>query len=121
MKTITINGLTFNDFGVNEMSCGMHLITMTNPPVDLVQQVINQAFAGVFLNPSAPCCSSEFFGVWGTPEQYKDLYRKQKTAQIANRLISEFGWDPIHDEDTLKLHDLRKKKLITSYKDWWEL
>lgn len=122
MKTFKINGVVFNDFGANNYSNGMHLITAY--PIDNMAQFVKDVLAGkypgVFLNPSANCShSTEFFGVWGTKEQYQELYKCQRDAQIAVRVIDALGGP----HGMLTAGDARFHQVQTqvteSYKDWW--
>ena len=88
MKKITINGVIFNDFGTNNYSDGMCLITTEDHSVT-VERVLKGDFPGVYLNPSAPCTKEEFFGVYGTKEQYEKFYKNQREAQISKRRYHE--------------------------------
>ena len=118
MKKITINGIEFNNFGSNNYSCEMELITVTNPPKGLVGRVLAGAepgFENIWLNPSAPCNEFEFFGVLGTHEQYKKFYQSQKEAQIGKAMVNKFGFGCWPDEAFTYEKELRK-----NYKDWWE-
>lgn len=67
MNTITINDVTFNDFGANNYSNGMHLVSAYPMPDNMIKDVLAGKYPGIYLNPSAPC-NNEFFGVFGTPE-----------------------------------------------------
>lgn len=115
MKKITINGIEFNNFGKNNYSEGMELISVYPCPPDLVQRVLNKEFNGVFLNPSAPC-GSEFFGVLGTEEQYKLFYQRQRNAIIGGEMVEKFGFADVPLEEW----NAYKAKVENSYKDWWE-
>jgi hypothetical protein len=115
MKTITINEIEFNNFGKNNYSCGMELITLYPCPKDLVQRVLNKEFEGVYLNPSVPC-GSEFFGVLGTDEQYKEFYSRQRNAIIGEKIVDKFGFGQV---DRIEWEEY-KRELENSYKDWWE-
>lgn len=114
MDTITINGATFNDFGANNYSNGMHLVSVYPMPANMVQDVLDGKYPSIHLNPSAPC-TSEFFGVFGTEEQYAEFYSRQREAQIASKLIARIGFnfdDPHYNEI--------KSEIEANYKDWWE-
>ena len=125
MKKFKINGVEFCDFGANNYSDGMHCIT-AYPIVNMaqfVQDVLSGEYPGVFLNPSVNCTgSSEFFGVWGTPEQYKVFVQHQRESQIACRVIARYGghgelvrranWDP---EEYQQI----SAEESANYKDWW--
>lgn len=126
MEKIKINGVVFNDFGTNNYSDGMHCIT-AYPIADMdqfVKDVLAGEYPGVFLNPSANCKgSSKFFGVWGTPEQYKVFANNQREAQISSRVIARYGGDIAEFVRRARL-DPEEHKLITAevtanYKDWW--
>ena len=126
MEKIKINGVIFNDFGANNYSDGMHCIT-AYPIEDMaqfVQDVLNGEYPGVFLNPSADCTgSSEFFGVWGTPEQYEVFVQHQRESQIACRVIARYGGD-VHEFARRVQWDPEEHKRISAeesanYKDWW--
>ena len=120
MKKFTINGIEFNNFGSNNYSCGMELVTVNNPSKDFVQRVLKGEFYGIYLNPSAPCCEEEFFGVFGTSEQYKEFYKRQREAQITELLIKKFGsWAQIAELDNEEFREA-KKEIESTYKDWWE-
>lgn len=117
MKTLKINGVVFNDFGTNNYSNGMHLITAY--PIDNMAQFVKDVLAGkypgVFLNPSANCShSTEFFGVWGTEEQYTVFAKQQRESQIASRIINYYG-GVFFDDDFEKV----KAEVEAAYKDWW--
>ena len=121
-----INGVVFNDFGPNNYSDGMHCITAY--PIENMDQFVKDVLAGeypgVFLNPSANCkSSSEFFGVWGTPEQYEVFVKHQRDSQIASRVIAHYGGD-IHEFARRANYDPEEYELISkeetaNYKDWW--
>ena len=114
METITINNVTFNDFGTNNYSEGMRLISVYPMPDGIVEDVLNGKYPNVYLNPSAPC-DSEFFGVYGTPEQYKKLYHRQRKACIAQQVLEEIDWDfnnPQYEEINNRVNK--------EYKDWWQ-
>jgi hypothetical protein len=117
MKKFMINGVEFNNFGPNNYSDGMELITVNNPKEDFVQRVLAGEFHGIYLNPSAPCYEEEFFGVFGTSEQYKKFYAKQKESIISKGMIDKFGWGLW---PAPKVTDAYEEELRKNYKDWWE-
>ena len=123
MKKFTINGIEFNNFGSNNYSNGMELVTVTNPPKGLIGRVlvrVEPGFENIWLNPSAPCNDFEFFGVLGTEEQYSEFYKKQREAQIAKLLIKKFGsWAEIAELDNEEFKEA-KEEIESAYKDWWE-
>lgn len=115
MDTITINGVTFNDFGVNNYSNGLHLVSVYPMPANIVQDVLDGKYPGIHLNPSAPC-TSEFFGVFGTSEeQYAEFYKNQRQSQISSQLIARLGFN----FDDPHYHEI-KAEIEANYKDWWE-
>lgn len=118
MKKIIINGLEFCNFGSNNYSCGMELITIYPMPDLMVQKVLNGKYPGVYLNPSAPC-GEEFYGVFGTKEQYKKLYNEQKECQISKRIIEILGgWNKMHTASDEEYKNA-EKTAREEYKDWW--
>lgn len=122
MKKFKINGVEFTDFGTNNYSDGMHCIT-AYPIEDMKQfciDVLAGKYPGVFLNPSANCSgSTEFFGVYGTEEQYKTLYKRQRDAQIASRVIFALGGpEAMLTTGDDRFHQV-KAQVTESYKDWW--
>ena len=119
MEKINIAGYEFNNFGSNNYSNGMQLITSTDRPKEILEKVKLQesGFEGVWLNPSAPCNGFEFYGLLGTEEQYKQVYQEQKEAQISKKMIEKFGWNNWPDRE---ITDAYEDELIANYKDWWE-
>ena len=113
MKKTIINGVEFSNFGENNYSCGMELITTTASIIP--QQVLNGEFPGVYLNPSAPWTSEECFCVLGTPEQYKEFYQTQKDAQISKRLIEQGGLGV-----SITVYRELRNQIEEDYKNWWE-
>ena len=117
MKKFILNGVEFNNFGANNYSNGMELISCYLAPKDIVQRVLNGEFHGVWLNPSAPYYEGgEFFAVFGTYEQYKTLYKDQVESQISKKMIDEFGWSDWPDLEITRAYE---SKLQQEYKDWW--
>jgi len=113
MSRISINEVWFADFGSNNYSCGMHLIT-TDAAIT-TEQVLNNKFPGVYLNPSAPWNELDHFCVLGTPEQYTEFYETQREAQISKRLCEQGGLGlPIYEYRELRA------QIESEYKDWWE-
>lgn len=122
MEKFTINGVEFNNFGENNYSNGMQLITTTRsqmniPMASLIEQVLRGEFRGVYLNPSAPCNIEEFFGVLGTKEQYEEFYQSQRESQISKKMIEKFGWNNWPDKEITEKYE---DELRRNYKDWWE-
>ena len=125
MKKFKINGVVFCDFGTNNYSDGMHCITAY--PIEDMEQFVKDILAGeypgVYLNPSADCTgSSEFFGVWGTPEQYEVFVNHQRDSQISSRVINRYGdiqefiWRTRQDPEE---HQRITAEETANYKDWW--
>ena len=114
MDKFSINGVTFTDFGANNYSEGMHLVSVYPMPDNIVQDVLTGKYPGIYLNPSAPC-DNEFFGVFGTSEQYKKFYSRQRKAQIASQILEEINFD----FDDPHYHEI-KAEIETNYKDCWE-
>lgn len=119
MKKIEINGVEFTDFGSNNYSNGMHLITCYPMPENMIQDVLAGKYENVYLNPSAPC-GYEFYGVLGTPEQYSEFKERQEEAQISSKIIEiAGGFDEFRKLD---VEDYRKieQEVRSTYKNWWE-
>ena len=114
MDKFTINGVTFTDFGANNYSNGMHLVSAHHMPDNMVKEVLARKYPGIYLNPSQPCLDT-FFGVFGTPEQYKEFYSRQRGAQISFQLVARinFNFDDPHYNEI-------KSEIEANYKDWWE-
>lgn len=115
MNNLVINGVEFHNFGSNGYSYGMELITCYPMPKNLIQDVLDGKYEGVYLNPSAPC-TSEFYGVYGTSEQYEQFYAAQKGAQISKALMNTIDiFKASYDE-----YRKAKEKIESAYKDWWK-
>lgn len=110
-----INSVRFTDLGANNYSNGMHLVSAYPMPENMIQDVLAGKYPGIYLNPSAPC-SSEFYGVFGTPEQYEQFYKEQRKAQISKRIFDVIGFDGFKQN----LFNAAEKEAETNYKDWWE-
>ena len=119
MEKLNIAGYEFNNFGSNIYTYRMKLIASTDRPSEIVEKVKRKepGFENIWLNPSAPCSISEFFGFLGTEEQYKQVYRSQKEAQIADKMIDKFGWN---DWPSREITEAYRAELLANYKDWWE-
>jgi len=119
MKKIVINGVEFYDFGTNNYSNGMRLITCYPMPENMVQDVLAGKYEGVYLNPSARC-GEEFYGVLGTPEQYKEFRERQEDSQISSRIIEKAGG--FYAFQHLPVEDYRRieQEVRSAYKNWWE-
>ena len=125
MKKFTINGIEFNNFGPNNYSKGMELITTTRsqmniPMASLIERVLQGKFHGVYLNPSAPCNIEEFFGVFGTEEQYEKFYREQKDCQVAQILIEKLGGMESLMAAPMDVYSKAREEAYNEYKDWWD-
>lgn len=114
MKTIIINNTEFVDFGANNYSYGMHLVSATMEK-DLIWKVLHGHYPGIYLNPSAPCDSNVFYGVFGTEEQYVEFYKAQKDAQIAKMLFNK-----LHVNCSSLDFDKAKQNATACYFDWWD-
>lgn len=119
MKKTTINEVEFCNFGSNLLSNGMELITCYPMPKNMVQDVLDGKYPGVFLNPSAPC-REEFYGFLGTKEQYEVVYEEQRESQISKRvleLVDYYNRDP----ENILVGEWRtaQKEAEEEYKDWW--
>jgi hypothetical protein len=117
MEKLIIENIEFNDFGENNYSHGMRMITFYPCTTELIKRVmigLNIQDHSVFFNPSAPC-DSEFYGVFGTKEQYEKFYEAQKDAIIAKQMINKFGLEEVSRERW----DTYREALEDSYKDWW--
>lgn len=121
MKKFTINGIEFNSFGSNNYSNGMELVSVRTNSLEesenLTKRVLNGEFPGVYLNPSVPYFDDGFFAVFGTEEQYKKFYAKQKESQISKRMIDKFGWGLWPSP---KVTNAYEEELRKNYKDWWQ-
>ena len=120
MKKITINNVEFCDFGTNNYSCGMRLISCYPMPDNIVEDVLNGKYPGVYLNPSAPC-REEFFGVFGTEEQYAEFKARQEAAQISSRIINKAGGFDAFQKLSLDEHRAIEREIRNSYKNWWQI
>lgn len=119
MKTFTINNVEFCDFGANNYTYGMHLISCYPMPENIVEDVLNGKYHGVYLNPSAPCYG-EFFGVFGTEELYAKFKERQEEAQISSRIINKAGGFDAFQKLSLDEYKRIEKEVRNSYKNWWE-
>ena len=126
MTKFELNGVTFCNFGSNNYSHGMELVTCYPMPENMVERVLNGEFHGVWLNPSCDCSGncSEFYGVFGTPKQYyglkeDGLYYSQQKSQIAKRYFQILGgWDASRAA-TKEEQDATDAQARAEYKDWW--
>ena len=119
MKHVTINGVEFCDFGPNNYSNGMRLITCYPMPANMVEDVLAGKYKGVYLNPSARC-GEEFFGVFGSQEQYEEFKKRQENAQIASRVINAAGGFYEFERLSVEEHRRIEEEVRSSYKNWWE-
>ena len=119
MEKLNIADYEFNNFGSNIYTYRMKLISSTDRPSEIVEKVKRKepGFENIWLNPSAPCSTSEFFGFLGTEEQYEKVYHSQKEAQISKKMIDKFGWN---DWPSREITEAYKDELLANYKDWWE-
>lgn len=115
-RKMFINGIEFYNYGSNNYSDGMELVTAYPCHEGMIQEVLDGKYPGVYLNPSAPC-HEEFFGVFGTERQYRELYKHQVDCQISKKMINEFGYEDWPDPEITRAFE---KKLREEYKDWWK-
>lgn len=118
MKKFVINNVEFCNFGSNNYSEGMELITCYPMPDNMVEDVLAGKYHGVYLNPSAPC-SEEFYGVFGTSEQYKKLYAQQKESQISKMIVNRAGGFDAMRKMPLEEYRTLEEQCEKEYKDWW--
>lgn len=123
METVKILGRQMTDFGTNNYSYGMHLVYFYGKDeldvYNIVQAIKDCDVHCLYLNPSAPCTKWEFYGVMGTPEQYKEFYERQKGGVIATRLMEHFGgFEKFYNVDPIEM-EAAKAEIEANYKDWW--
>ena len=119
MNHITINGIEFCDFGPNNYTNGMHMITCYPMPENMIADVLAGKYPGVYLNPSAPC-KDEFYGVFGTEEQYAEFKSRQEESQIASRAIDKAGGFGAFIMLSPEEYSPIEQEVRSSYKNWWE-
>ena len=90
-------------------------------PKRMIQDVLNGKYPGVYLNPSITCIE-EFYGFFGTEDQYKKVYKRQKEAIIAKDLVyylNQWGTDLQNCADS----EYRKARELAEaeYEDWWAI
>lgn len=108
-----INNKEFINFGANNYSCGMSLVS-AEMEKDLVWKVLQGYYPNIYLNPSAPCDNNTFYGVYGAPKQYAEFYKNQKDAQIAKATFAQLRSSYSSFE-----FNRAKQKAETFYFDWW--
>ena len=118
MTKFELNGITFCNFGSNNYSHGMELITCYPMPDNMVQRVLNGEFHGVWLNPATPC-DEEFYGFFGTKDQYKELYKRQRDGVISTRVIELLGGFDVMETASKEQFDTAQHQAESEYKDWW--
>lgn len=118
MEKIIINNVEFCNFGANNYSGGMELITCYPMPENMVEDVLQGKYPGVYLNPSAPC-GEEFFGLLGTPEQYEEVYKKQRECQISKAAVAKAGGFAAMREMPHEEWRAIETQCENEYKDWW--
>ena len=122
MEKITINDVVFCNFGSNNYTCGMELVSSYPCDPQIIEDVLLGRYSlgekQVFLNPSAPC-GEEFFGVLGTQEQYNEFYVNQKDAQISKMILDDLGGMSGLMSATREEYKAAKDKAEANYKDWW--
>ena len=119
MKHITINGIEFRDFGPNNYTNGMHMITCYPMPENMIADVLAGKYPGVYLNPSAPC-RGEFYGVFGTEEQYSEFKSRQEESQIASQTVNKAGGVSAFQQLPYEDYKVIEQEVRSSYKNWWE-
>ena len=117
MEKFNIGGYEFCNFGSNNYSNGMELITSTDRPLEIIEKVKLQELENIWFNPSAPSSDFEFFGFLGTKEQYEKTYKEQVNSQIAKEMCAKFGWS---NWPSPEITDAYEKNIRENYKDWWE-
>lgn len=125
MNKIKINDVVFCNFGSNNYSYGMELVSSYPCDPQLIEDVLLGRYSigekRVFLNPSAPC-ESEFFGLLGTEEQYEKVYERQAGAQIAKiqlDYINEYAAEKNLEDVSNDIWRFAKFIAKKQYKDWW--
>lgn len=91
--------------------------------MSIVKMVLDGEMYGVWLNPSAKCTPFEFYGLFGTQEQYKGLYTSQVDSCIATEVVSRFGgmdnYLKSSHEDYRVVREV-EQQIRGSYVDWWK-
>lgn len=118
MTKFELNGVTFCDFGSNNYSYGMELITCYPMPENMVERVLNGEFHGVWLNPSSPC-GEEFYGIFGTKKQYNEFYKAQRAGMISTRVMELLGGFDAMRTATHEQFKEAEAQATSEYKDWW--
>lgn len=124
METIKIQDFEFCNFGSNNYSHGMEAIyahrdQLPIPVSCLIERIIRGEFYGIWLNPSAPCSSKEFYGFFGTEEQYRKLYKDQRESQIAKIAIRKLGGINSMLNASVEEHRKADEEAEKEYIDWW--
>ena len=121
MKKMNVNGVEFCNFGSNNYSYGMELISCSDIPDNFVQDVLAGKYPGVYLHPRMVVCD-EFYGFFGTKDQYEKVYKRQKGVSISEDIdyyLVQWGTDLRHCED---LEYRKARKLAEdNYEDWWQI
>lgn len=126
MKQINMYGLDMTNFGANNYSGGMELIYCYRKEGDvmsIVKKVLNGEMYGVWLNPGAKCTPFEFYGLFGTQEQYKEVYTSQVDLCIAKEVVSRFGGIDNYLKSSNEDWEVVRKveqQIRGSYVDWWK-
>lgn len=122
MNKINVNGVEFCDFGANNYSNGMRLITCYPMPENMVSDVLAGKYPNVWLNPSARC-GEEFYGVYGTAEQYEGFRKRQRDAQVSGQVIAHYGGFDGYLKASNENHDdvvAKTQEIDYYYRFWWE-
>lgn len=119
-------GLEMTNFGTNNYSGGMELIYCYRKEGDvmsIVKKVLDGEMYGVWLNPSAKCTPFEFYGLFGTQEQYKEMYTSLVDSCIATEVVSRFGsidnYIKTSHKDCKVINEV-EQQVRSSYTDWWK-
>ena len=115
MKKIEINGISADNYGSNNYSCGMEGIVFSTKDIT-VEQV--KLLPNVFLHPTVEPNSYEIFALLGTKEQYEEFLKDAKESHCANKAFNELG-HPRNDNEWNKLKS-RIKELEAEFKPWYE-
>lgn len=115
MKITTIQGITANNFGSNNYSCGMEAIIF-NPQDTTVEQV--RILPGVFLHPTCEPNSLGIFALLGTKEQFDEFYLRCVKSEITKRVIGGNIPD-MSDIEAWKLLNEKIDILVKEFVPWY--
>lgn len=100
------------NFGDNTYSRGMELV-LFSPETTIADVMTSKEY---WLNPSAPWDSYDKYGLKGSEEQYKLLYKNQVATLEAKADIAKFG----DDWSDPQAHKDFEKEFLANFKPWWE-